>query len=307
MNKNKLLLIVFAVLLAIYFGNKFLGSENERNFKNILVELDTASVSKVVIKGKSNQSDVTFTKENGNWKVSNSAITDNADMNNVRGILASMVSLKPQRLVANSPEKWAQYEVTDSLGARVEYYEGDKKLTDIMVGKFSFNQAARTAATFVRLTDEDEVYTVDGFLSSTFDQEFNNYRDKTFLETVPENLTSLNYTYPGDSSYSLNNIGDQWQVNGLQADSANVQKYINGLRKINQREFIDNYTAPSQPDYSLVLNGDNMTAIEIKGYWKNGELIMNSSLNPGSYFKQGSFKAFEKLFIGSNQLISKED
>lgn len=306
MNRNKILLIVFGLLLAIYLGNKFLVGSNDRNYKKLLVTLDTASVNKVVITSKQANLPIAIEKKEAGWTVSNGDVSDNADEMNIKSILTSMVNLKPQRLVANSPEKWIDYQVGDSLGTRVEYYNEDEKLADIMIGKFSFNQAARTAATFVRLFEEDEVYTVDGFLSSTFSQEFNNFRDKTFLDIEPADITSIEYTYPADSGFLLSKVAEGWQIEGVSADSASVQKFVNGLRKINQREFADNFSASSEASYFMTIQDNNMNAIEIKGFIEGNDIVLNSSQNPDAYFYTGSFKPFEKLFISSASLSQKE-
>ncbi|QSE98510.1 DUF4340 domain-containing protein [Fulvivirga lutea] len=310
MSKNKILLIVFGVLLAIYFGNKFLGSNNDRNFRDVLVELDTASVNKVVIEARANSHQpVEFIKEGGKWSVSNGAKKDDADKNSVKSIINSLIKLEPQRLVSNSEDKWAQYEVNDSLGTKVKMYAGDKELANLVVGKFNFNQQARTAATFVRLADEEEVYTVDGFLASTYNQEFNSFRDKTFVKTTPENLTSLKFDYAGDSSFVLNKVSDAttgsvWQVNGVEADSASVQKYLNGLRRLNQSDFADDFTPSEGAAYTLTIDGNNMNSIVVKGFMRDDEVILNSSLNSDAYFKKGSLNVFEKLFVSSQSFTS---
>lgn len=298
MNKNKVLIIVFGVLVLIYLGNRFIGSDNERNFKSELVSLDTAAVTKVVVMAKANDAKpVTLSKENNQWSVSNGAMSDKADQRIANNMLVSLRQLNPQRLVANSSKKWSQYEVNDSLGTRVQIYSGEELLSDLMIGKFTFNQQARTAATFVRLSNEEEVYTVDGFLSSTFNQDFNGFRDKTFINTVPDNLTSLKFAYPGDSSFSLSKVSDKWQMNGVSVDSTAVIRYLNGLRKLDQSEFEDDFKASQAPVYTLTIDGNNMNSIVVKGFRKDDEIILNSTLNPDAYFKEGNLNVFEKVFV----------
>ena len=305
MNKNRLLLIVLGVLILVYLGNKFIGSDNERNFKEVLIELDTATVSKVVVMAKANNgSAVSITKEGTDWSVTNGTVSDKADMNMAKNMVVSLRKLEPQRLVANSSEKWEQYEVTDSLGTRVQLFNGEELLTDIIIGKFTFNLQARTAATFVRLTDEEEVYSVDGFLSSTYNQEFNSFRDKTFVETVPENLTSLKFDYSGDSSFVLNKVADAWQVNGIAADSTAVAQYLNGLRRLDQRQFEDGFTTSETPTYTLTLDGNNMSSVVVRGFMKGEEVILNSSLNSDAYFQMGSLNVFDKLFVSAGKFLT---
>ncbi len=306
MSKNKILFVVLGALVLIYLGNKFLRSNNERNFKDYVVQLDTAAVTRMVIRPKANNHEpISVVKEGKGWSVSSGDVKDEADKNSIRGMLSSMISLKPIRLVANSEEKWKQYEVNDSLGTQVQMYAGEELLADVMIGKFSFNQAARTAATFVRLTDEDEIYTVDGFLSSTYNQDFNGFRNKIFIKTVPENITSISFQYQGDSSFRMDKLADKWQINGQQVDSAAVRKYVNGLRILTQREFVDGFTASGDPNYKLTIDGNNMSTVNITGYQDGEDIILHSSLNDNAYFKKGNLNVFEKLFVSST-LFKKE-
>lgn len=299
MNRNTILLIVFVVLLAIFLGKKFLGSDGDRNFRDVLVSVDTASVTKIVLVSRANDHEsVELLKTGLEWAVTNGSINDEADQNTVRGMLASLVKMPPKRLVAKSEDKWAQYEVNDSLGTQVKVYAGDELLADVMIGKFSFQQTNRSMSTFVRLSEDEEVYSVDGFLSSTFNQQFNSLRDKTFLKTEKNNLTSLRFNYPGDSSFVLAKVGDKWQVNNSPADSAAVESYLNGIRTLNQREFADDFQREGKVvTYQLTVGGNNMNDIAVQGYMEGDDLILHSSLNENAFFKKGSLDVFDKVFV----------
>ena len=304
MNRNMILLVVFVVLLLILLGKQFLGSDGNRNFREILVELDTASVTKVEVMARANDFDpVEFVKTGSQWEVTNGNVKDEADKGSLRGALASLSKITPKRLVAKSEDKWAQYEVNDSLGTRVKAFSGDKLLADLVIGKFNFQQTNRSMSTFVRLTEEDEVYAVEGFLSSTFNREFSGFRDKTFLKTDKENLVTLTFDYPGDSSFVLSKPADQWQLNGLAADSAAVQNYLNGIRTITPGKFMDEFSADGKiPMYRLTLDGNNMSVIIITAYQEADDLVLSSSLNENAYFTPEGLNIFDKLFV-SGQLF----
>ncbi len=307
MNRNTILLIVFAGLLAIFLGKKFLGSDGNRNFRDVLVSVDTASVTKIVLVSRANDHEsVELSKTGLEWAVTDGNINDDADQNTVRGMLASLVKMPPKRLVAKSEDKWAQYEVNDSLGTQVKVYAGDELLADVMIGKFSFQQTNRSMSTFVRLSEDEEVYSVDGFLSSTFNQQFNSLRDKTFLKTEKSNLTSLRFNYPGDSSFVLAKAGDKWQVNNSPADSAAVEGYLNGIRTLNQREFADDFQREGKVvTYQLTVGGNNMNDIAVQGYMEGDDLILHSSLNENAFFKKGSLDVFDKVFVSPQKFEPK--
>ncbi len=305
MNRNKILLLIFGVLLIVFLWKQFFSEGESRNFKEILVELDTARVTKIQLLTKANSGvAVDLVRTGDQWEVSNGTVKDDADQNSITGMLSSLVSLKPKRLVAKSEKKWSQYEVNDSLGTKVKVYAGEQELADLVVGKFNFQQNTRSMSTFVRLSDDEDVYSVEGFLSSTFNQEFSNLRDKTFLKTNKPDLTNLKFEYPGDSSFVLSKMGEQWSVDGLEADSLAVQTYLNGIQNITQRQFDDTFGVDGKvATYRLTVDGNNMNTIIIDGYGNADDLILHSSLNENAYFEKGNLQVFEQLFVSRTNLI----
>lgn len=311
MNKinNKILLGILLVLLIIFIGKRFLGSSGERNFKETLVAVDTSRVNKIVISPRaSNGEDITLTKTGTGWQVARATIKDEADINGVKSMLGNMVNMRPKRLVAKSEDKWAQYEVNDSLGTRVMAYAGDEMLTDFVLGKFNFQQASRSMSNFVRLSEDAEVYSVEGFLSSSFNQDFNNFRDRTFVKTTRENITSIRFTYPADSGFVLNDVASTWEVDGQTADSASVAGYLSGLRNITKTEFADDFSPQGKVAvYQLTISGNNMQPLTVSAYQEGEEYVLSSNLNEGAYFYQGSLQIFDKLFVSKTSLLPSPD
>ncbi len=304
MNRNGILLIVFGALIAIYLGNKYFSGNTNRNFREELTSVDSTKVTQIVILTKDHQSEpIKINKVNNSWEVTNGQITDDANKNGVKGMLLALQSMVPKRLVANSEDKWAQYEVNDSLGTKVKVFNKEHLLADVIIGKFDFNQNTRTASTYVRVAGENETYSVDGFLSSNFNKEFNNFRDGTFLKVEPSYLTGIRYDYLGDSSFVLNKVDSKWQINGTKADSAAVQNYFNGLKNLVKHDFVDDFKQPVLPTYSMTLSGNNMRDITLDAYESGDEIILHSSMNTGAYFSKGNLAIFEKLFIDKNHLL----
>lgn len=307
MSRNKILLIVFGFLLLVFIWKQFFSSGETRNFREILVELDTAQVTKISILPQASEQSLDLKRTGTDWEVTNGAINDEADYNVVQGMLTSLVGIKPKRLVAKSEDKWTQYEVNDSLGTRVQVYSGDNLMTDFVVGKFNFQQTTRSMSTFVRLTEEEDVYSVEGFLSSTFGQQFPNLRDKTFLKINKDDLTTLKFNYPADSSFALLKQSGTWSVNGAPADSVAVQTFLNGIQNITMRDFNDSFNTDELASYQVTLEGNNMDAVVIKGFGEPESLVLHSSVNDNAYFDQGTVDIFEKLFIAQNSLLPSVD
>jgi hypothetical protein len=308
MNKNKYLLIAIGLLLIILVWDNFIVSNNDRNFKEVLISLDTTLVTKIDITTKNNQEErISFTRTQGSWMVSLGAINDEADQSSVRGMLAALVELKPERLVAKDDSKWHLYEVSDSLGARVQIYHEGNLSADLMIGKFSFDQNTRAMSTYVRLSDEHDTYSVEGLLNASFNQEFNNFRDQVFLNLSKEDITSLQFGYPGDSSFSLTNLGDKWHIDNQAIDSTAIDVYLNGIRNLTHRTFNDDFSNRGvQATYKLTIDGNNMGRVEVNVYADGANLIMHSSQNENAYFDLGTFSIFEKLLVSQKVFLPKE-
>ncbi|MFH1000663.1 MAG: DUF4340 domain-containing protein, partial [Bacteroidota bacterium] len=229
-------------------------------------------------------------------------------------------NLKPERVAATKEDKWVEYKVVDSLGTRVKFKKGNEVLADLYLGKFSYQQAQNQyqqyanqrgggtkMTTYVRLANENNVYAVNGFLSMTFNREPNLFRDKTLIQCNSEDLTGLNFTYP-DSSFTLMKQEEKWMAGGLMADSASTVKVLRSLCKLKGTDFIENGEKykTAKPVFSLKLEGNNMSPIEVKAYETSDstcQFMVESSINPGNYMDGDKMKMFEKLYISKSKFF----
>ncbi len=306
MNKsNKILLIILVVLLVVFMGNKYFGDSGSRNFKTTLVALDTAVVDKIVLIGKTNDyRPLTITRQGNNWQVSDDNLQDEADKTAVKGMLNELVNISPDRLLATSEDLWPENEVTDSLATRVQVFTGDKLQADFYVGKFNFQAASRKMSTSVRLAGDAEVYAVEGFLSSVFNRSVDDLRDKTFIKAETDNITSIAFTYPGDSSYTLNKALQGWAIAGKPTDSTVVKTYLNGLQSLRPRKFVNNFAVDGKtPAYSLNIALNDGTGITVSAYAGGDGMILHSSLNADAWFTDEGIKIYERLFVPQEHLL----
>jgi hypothetical protein len=307
---NKILIVVLLVLAGAYLGNKYLGSKGERNFKNVLVDLDTALIDRILLTPPpSKGGEVLINKQSpGKFTVTKDNLIDEGDIGMIRSMLSAHIEMKPERLVSNSSDKWAEYEVSDSTGVNVKMYSGTKKLSEIIVGKFDFQQATRTMSTMVRISNEEQVYAVDGFLSSIFNVEFDALRDKTFLKANNDEIQLVKLDYPADSSFSLALENGEWQLDGQPADSASCVKFTNGLMFLNLRDFVNDFEpAKNELLYKLTIEGDSISTIIVDCYKLSDQYILHSTLNENAYFNPGVNNIFEKLFPPKSKFYPKPE
>ncbi len=299
---------VLAGLVVVFVATRFADS-GDRTLRETLVAVDTAQIDRFVITPKAtlNKEPFSVERQNGEWKVVKGAITDEAARGMVNNMVNAFAELKPIRLAGRSEENWQKYQVNDSLGTRVQVYAEDQLVADVMVGKFNYQQRTGSVANFVRLTDEQETFAVEGMLATTFGQGADAYRNKDFLKLNPEQIRTVRFDYPADSGYVLNKVGDVWQIEGNHADSATVANYFSKLRFKTMSDFIDDFKPEGEPLYKATFEGDNMTPIVVSCYEddSNGAFYMHSSMNRNSYFTGGSIHLYDDLYVPSSKFLKK--
>lgn len=305
---NKKLGMVFAAFLIIAIAIVLFDTGgNERTFRSELVDIDTSAVTQILIYPKKlNGDNVKLFKEDSTWQVDlGNDKTASVPQSKIDQILKQLMEIKPERLAGRGSENWAEFEV-DSLATRIEVYEGSDKTLDIVIGKFTFQQP-RTMKTFVRLTDDTDVYETNGFLSMTFNQDANYYRNQTVVKGDVNNWKTLSFSYPADSSYQLTKVNNEWKLStGERLDSTKTANQLRQLSSVNGSEYIeiDKNTLPL-PQYKLTIVKTDDSQIEVFGYKVDDIVIINSSLNPEAYFDGSKGDLFKKVFIGANKFTGK--
>lgn len=315
---NSYLLIAFAALILLFVFVKFYRSnKNERTLKTDIVQIDTAKVNKILLYPKSEKGkELIFTKEGKEWKVSNGKISTETEKNAVKGILNQLIEIKAKRLASRTKDKWAEYEVTDTSTTRIKVFEGEKEALNLYIGKFTYQQTDNPygqgrggveGTSYVRLTDEKEVYAVDGFLSFIFNRSFNNWRDQSFIHLNKTDVTKLTFRYPGDSSFVAELKNKKWTANNQPVDSTKMIKYLSMLENKNASSFEDNYTPIGNSQFQLTIEGNNMRSIIVDAFIKdNNNFTINSSLNTKSWFSSDRNGIFKEIFVCKKNFLQRK-
>lgn len=300
---NKQLGTVFAVLLIIVLIIWYSDANKaERSFRQDLVSIDTASVSKIVIfpKTKSNSKSELF-KEKDFWLVKLPNGEDApVQKRTLESLFSTLQTIKSKRLASRDENNWNKFEVTDSMGTRVQVFEGSDKTLDIYLGKFSFQQP-RSMNTYVRLANDTDVYEVEGFLSATFNKSPKSFRDNRVISSSKTKWKSLSFDYLSGPSFKMDKLDEGWHVNTLVLDSAKTEKYLNGLQRLTGNKFAetDGKGNLGEPTHKLTISGGSEDII-VKGYLEDEKNLIHSSLNPETVFD--SKELADKIFIDVKSL-----
>jgi len=168
----------------------------------------------------------------------------------------------------------------------------------------SYNQNNIKGISYVRLNGEKEIYAVDGFLNMAFNMDFNFWRNQQILKTKKNDITRLSLNYPADSGFVAIRKDTVWVIGNQPVDSASIDSYLTSLGFQSGSLFVDDYIPQKNPNYQLVIEGNNMSQIVITGYRNDdNEVIINSSINPDSYFSSSYEGVFSKIFISKEKLL----
>lgn len=298
---NRYLSVVFIVLLVFVVVFIFLDSDkNERTFREVLVDIDTSAVTKMVIYSQaSNFQPVNISKQNNQWVVE-LANSKSAPVTNqkIEQSFKELISVKPKRLVARGKDKWNSFKV-DSTGTRVQVFEGGNIKLDIILGRFNYQQQPRSVSTYVRLYNDNDVYEVDGFLAITFNQNADAFRDGTIVNADSNTWNNLKFDYPADSSFILNKINNKWFINEVGTDSTKTANYFRTLSKLSKSNFADEIEINpiKNPSYNLTITDANLAFTEVSAY-VDTNYVITSSQNPDTKFDGKTFGS--TIFVGQS-------
>lgn len=303
---NKNLWILFVGLLVLYLGSQFFSGEKKvRSFDPNLFPVDTAAIDLIEVYSKADDfAQIKLTRTAQGWTAFNGKVTTAAQANIVNATLGQMVQAKATRIAAKSQEKWANFEVDEALAkAHIKAFAEGKQVADFWVGGFRYNNETRQGTSFLRKSDSDEVYAVDGFISMSLGQGFNGYRNNSMLKFNEQDMAQVKVEQDGQSS-TYQKTNNQWtNAAGETLDSTKMATYLKSLANFTVNKFDDDFQ-PTDPSISsrssLRLAPNNGSApITVDCYQAPGRenpYICKSSLHPNTWFAGDSTSFYTKLF-----------
>lgn len=296
---NKTLGIVFGALLLIYLMTKLFGGPKDRSFDPNILQIDTASVTKIEIQPSEGEPSFTLDRSGGQWVLQRNGQSFDLAMGSVGTLLSNLESIRAERIVSKNAERFSEYNVDDSTGTVIDIYAGGKKVKELVAGRFSFNQATRSGISYIRLLNDDAVYAVDGFLSMTLTQSFDNYRDKSMLKLNQADLTKVSFQ-EGTSRIEIAKNGNSWMTDVTEVDSTAMAGYLSNISSVSGTAFLDDRSQVGEKIKEITFEGNNMTGpVTITCYQAEGAsqpFVLNSSMNADAYFLSDTIGVHDRLF-----------
>ena len=306
---NKILIIVLIALVGIFvLVRLFRAPALESNLKKELTSVDTSKVTLIKLWPETEEGkEIQFVRVSNKWIVKQGEKQYNMEQGAANTLLGYLVKLTPQKMVTRKKEKWGDYQVGDSA-THVEVIAGKETLADLRIGRVGFDQNQMQmqqqqfgrggfggAFTYVRLEDESEVYTVDGFLASSFNRGLNDWRDKSLLRIKKDQVTKVAFNYP-DSGFVVDMRESKWWIGDQIADSTKFKSYLSQLEYKNASSFADEFSPNRQPDITLNIDGASGPLATLQAWRRETDWVVTSTHQAGVYFSTEGSGIFNTVF-----------
>ena len=293
-------LILVTVVVSVFDNKKEAG-----NFRSVIADVNIDEVDRVDITLPGEEETFTLRKiDVDQWELLKGRDKYPAESSSVSNLLSEATGIKVKQVVAKDRDKWGEYNVNDSLGTTLRMFQDKDLLSGLVVGRMSFSQPRSPyqrqpdAFTYLRVEDDEMVYSTEGMLSMIVSRGADYFRNASITRLSKENMNRVSFNYPADSSFVLAKNDSIWKINGIPVDSTETANYLNTLSNFSNRNFASEADIEGRsPEFNIRIEGDNMEAISIEAWPGNNdnEYFVTSSQNIGSVFSLNG-QQFERLF-----------
>lgn len=288
--KNSRLILLVAVLaglgFAIYLGNKNSGSTIKKQLSNFAVD-DTASITKVFLSDKNNQSLLIERTENGRWKLNGEQYARPDVVNNLLKTIKEVTVRAPvsKSMFENVVKQLASKSVKVEIYLNGEntphkvYYVGDSNMDH--------------TGTFMLLENSSVPFAMHieghyGFLQTRYSTNVNDWRDNSIWSFPGKSITSIasiKVEHPQEPNasfeirkkdethyelFDVNNQAIQMEAPGVLYEYIKRYKQISyeGFEETKSKAYCDSIVAHSPVQQIISLKEENGTTTTIKTFVK---------------------------------------
>lgn len=299
---NKLLLLVCAALLATFGLAKFvLAPARSSNLNVARFKLDTATITAVRLHGPNDTlPEIMLTRQGTRWQATQHNITATVPHQKINSLLHTAAALRPERIVSRKKEKWHEYDLGDSTAKSVSFYNNNQPVMTLKLGKETAGN------TYVRVDEDNDVYLLNGALTSSISTVFSDWRDQTLLQFGIDQVRKIDFHYPADSGFTVERQNKQWMVSAQPADSTGIKSYLGKINHQTADTFADTFKPLKDPDITVTYTLADNQQVVLKGWLQSFDAwVLNSSIQPDVYFMDKGPRIIDDIFIGKKALTKR--
>jgi len=223
-------LIFVALGAAAYYS---MTRKPERGITRVdFAQVDPAVISAVAISGKN---PIQIKKDGELWKLGNGK---EADAASVKRLVDKIPEIVSSHVVTKDPARFAELEVDEEKGSRVQASVGSAVVADFIVGK------AGAGGGHVRV--DDAVYLVKGVYPGVFSKEASAWHQLKLFDEKLEDVTWAGVGLADKGSYTLVKQEDAWSLtdagelpDGFRFDANAARSLVSTLVNARAREVLD--------------------------------------------------------------------
>ncbi len=310
--KNRVLIILVIALAGVYLLLEvFDKNPQESTMLSTILTADTALIDKMVFYPEMmNREEVVLEKTAGTWTVAHEGKSYHADPSTIQMILTTLKNSKVEQLVGTKEEDWSKFELTADQATSVVIEAGGKRVADLFLGGFDFNETTQIPTTYLRVKDDVKSYSVSGYLDGSFNRDVNAFRLRTITELDAASFTRVSFEYPADSSFTLSKNNDIWFSNMQACDSVAVSTYLSSLSRMGSTNFVSNDVDVSSlsGDFVIRIEGEGFEPVEITAFTGHPtySTVIQSSTHPDGLWDGGASELFSRHFVSPRRFDLKE-
>jgi hypothetical protein len=271
MKRNTIYSIVVLVVLAVitFFALNREGEVSSTGSSGkMLVDYDSTSVDKLEVVSPTGS--VTLEKQAGTWMIT-VPIKYRADETAATSAVGKGRKIELTSLVSANPEKQKLFQV-DSSGTLVKVYEKGSPKAAFRIGKAS----SSFTETYVRLEGSNEVQLTNEMISSYFNKQPKDWRDKTIFKIDEDRIRNVRFQY-GDTTFTLSMQDSLWRIAKDSASQTAVKPLLSALANIQTDEFVDS-SLSSVPKLTSIIE---VEGTQIRFFKKDDtKYLVQTSLSP---------------------------
>lgn len=275
------LVLIVAALAALWWITGLLSpTAKQRTFREQLLQVDTASLGSFTIIPALSKGipPLRFMRQGSAWKLAMMNDTTVVDMEPVRGLLGSLANMRVLRVAGNMVSVAERYDLSDSTADHL-LLDVPSGRVDLLVGRCT---EGADPMTVVSPAEDPNAYGISGRLGAYADQTFGDWMPKYLVTGDPRNWTSVQFTFPGDTGYTMVRSGSTWLLDGQPTDTARVRKFLGSLARSRALEVADPAdTLQAVPAFRVLVNDTTRKEpVAVVVYNVPGRFIVRTSLNP---------------------------
>lgn len=219
-----------------------------------LVSYDSTAIDRMEITMQATH--IVLEKQGGKWMIVE-PIKYAADERAVGEAVGSGKSLLISSTVSTNPEKQHLFQVDSSSGTLVRLFDRGTEKAAFRVGK----AGSSFMDTYVRLEGSNEVHLVQGLITSTYNRQPNNWRDRHIFKTDQESITEVRFQFR-DTTFTLAFHDSVWRIGTDSTVPTTVTSFLSSLASFQTDEFVDSTPTPIPPLTGVI----EVAGIQIRFY-----------------------------------------